>query len=49
MQTGTPLADMTIPEEVSLWEVREDYILKSAPDGNGIYGVVMYRLQRETK
>jgi len=49
MQTGTPLADMTIPEEVSLREVREDYIFKSALDGHGIYGVVMYRLQRGMK
>ena len=49
MQTGTPLADMTIPEEVFLWEVREDYIFESVPDGHDIYGVVMYRLQRGTK
>jgi hypothetical protein len=47
-EAGEHVANLTIPEEITLWEVGDDYLLGTAPDADGVYGVVLYGLHRGT-
>jgi hypothetical protein len=47
-ETGAHVTDIRLPVEMTLWEVGDDYLLGTAPNADGVYGVVMYGLQRGT-
>ena len=48
LKTGEVVAEVTLPLEMTVWEVGEDYLLGTVPNADGVYGVLKYGLQRGT-